>query len=147
MYMTRILKSPRAPAKSFLRISVEEAAGDPDMFNVAKMTILAGAALFANSTTNTAKSYDRYVEVVNSAHLAIVSFYASNIGSDSWQADILGNAMLPPGKHVRINLDDGSSYCRFDLKTRFADGSSVIRHDVDVCSVTKFTLTDGSVRP
>ncbi|WP_158922748.1 hypothetical protein [Acidisphaera sp. S103] len=117
------------------------------MFNVTKMTILTGAALFAVSVTSSAKSHDRYVEIVNDSHLAIVSFYASNIGSDSWQADVLGTAMLPPGKHLRINLDDGSSYCRFDLKTRFIDGTSVVRHDGDICSVTQYTLTDGSARP
>jgi hypothetical protein len=112
------------------------------MFNVMKMTILAGSVLFATTMTSSAKNYDRYVEVVNNSHLAITSFYASNIGSDSWEEDILGNGVLPSGNHVRVNLDDGTSYCRFDLKTRFADGTSVIRRNVDICSVTQYTLTD-----
>jgi hypothetical protein len=112
------------------------------MFNVMKMTILAGSVLFATTMTSSAKNYDRYVEVVNNSHLAITSFYASNIGSDSWEEDILGHGVLPSGNHVRVNLDDGTSYCRFDLKTRFADGTSVIRRNVDICSVTQYTLTD-----
>jgi hypothetical protein len=112
------------------------------MFNVTKMTILAGTALFASTMTSSANNYDRYVDVVNNSHVAVTSFYASNVGSDSWQEDILGTGVLPPGQHVRINLDDGTSYCRFDLKTRFADGTSVIRRNVDICSVTKYTLTD-----
>lgn len=116
------------------------------MFNMTQMTVLAGAALLAVSITGSAKSYDRRVDVVNDTHLAIVSFYASNIDSDNWQADILGNAMLAPGRHLRVNLDDGSSYCRFDLKARFIDGSSIVRHDVDICAITQYSVTDGSVR-
>ena len=116
------------------------------MLSAAKMTVLAGATLFTIGAMPSAESSDRRVEVVNGSHLAIVSFYASNIDSDRWQADILGNAMLPPGRHIRVNLDDGSSYCRFDLKARFIDGSSIIRHDVDICSITRYTLTDGSAR-
>ena len=112
------------------------------MFNVTKMTVLAGAALFSTTITSSAKNYDRSIEVVNNSHLAITSFYASNITSDSWEGDILGHGVLPPGTHVRVNLDDGTSYCRFDLKTRFADGTSVIRRNVDICSVTLYTLTD-----
>jgi hypothetical protein len=112
------------------------------MFNVTKMTILAGAALFASTMTGSANTYDRTVDVVNNSHLAITSFYASNVGSDSWEEDILGNGVLPPGYHVRVDLDDGTSYCHFDLKTRFADGTSVIRRDVDICAVTKYTLTN-----
>ncbi|HEX4368311.1 MAG TPA: hypothetical protein VH023_15845 [Rhodopila sp.] len=116
------------------------------MLNAAKTTVLAAATLFTIGAMPSAKSSDRHVDVVNNSHLPIVSFYASNIDSDRWQADILGNAMLLPGRHLRVNLDDGSSYCRFDLKARFADGSSVVRHDVDICSITRYTLTDGSAR-
>ena len=116
------------------------------MFDMTKLTVLAGAALLAIGVTGSAKSYDRRLDLVNGSGLAIVSFYASNIDSDGWQADVLGSATLPPGKHLRINLDDGSSYCRFDLKARFVDGTSVVRHDVDICSITRYTLTDGSAR-
>jgi hypothetical protein len=112
------------------------------MFNITKMTILAGAALFATAMTSSAKNYDRSIEIVNNSHLAITSFYASNIGSDSWEGDLLGKGVLPSGTHVRVNLDDGTSYCRFDLKTRFADGTSVVRRNVDICAITQFTLTD-----
>lgn len=116
------------------------------MFSVAKMTVLAAAALFTAGAAPSASGQDRLVDVVNNSGLPVVSFYASNIGSDSWQSDILGTAMLLPGRHLRVNLDDGSSYCRFDLKARFADGSSIVRHDVDICSITRYTLTDGSTR-
>jgi len=79
---------------------------------------------------------------VNTSHLAITSFYASNTGTDSWEEDILGNRVLPAGYHVRVNLNDGSSYCRFDLRTRFADGTIVVRRNVDVCSTAQYTLND-----
>ncbi len=112
------------------------------MFNISKMTIIAGAALFGLAATGSAKAWDKRIDVVNASHLPIVNFYASNVGTDSWEEDILGTGILPPGYQVRVNLDDGTSYCHFDLKTRFADGSSVIRRDVDICAVTRFTLYD-----
>jgi hypothetical protein len=112
------------------------------MFNLTKLTIIAGAALFGANGASSGTAYDRDIEVVNNSHLTITSFYASNVGTDSWEDDILGNRVLPAGYRVRVNLDDGSSYCRFDLRTRFADGTIVVRRNVDVCSTAKYTLTD-----
>jgi hypothetical protein len=112
------------------------------MFNLTGLTIVAYAGLFVASGVSSASAYDRHVEVVNDSHLPVTSFFASNIGTDSWEEDILGNHVLPPGFHVRVNLEDGSSYCRFDLKTRFADGTIVVRRNVDICAVATYTLTD-----
>jgi hypothetical protein len=114
------------------------------MFGTAQTTILADAALCAISVTSSVRNWDRRVDVVSDAHLAIVGLHASDIDSDSWQADILGSAMLPPGKHPQVNLDDGSFCCRSDLQARFVDGTSALRHDVDICSIARYAMTGGS---
>ncbi len=94
------------------------------MFNLNRMTIVAGATLFGLAAANSARAYDKHVEVVNASHSTITAFYASNIGTDYWYYDILGRNVLPPGYQVMVNMDDGTSYCRFDLKTTFADVSA-----------------------
>jgi len=106
------------------------------------ISMIAGAALFGMTAVSVADTYDRHVELDNQSDSTITQFFASNVGTDNWQEDVLGSYVLPPGYHVRINLDDGTGYCHFDFKTIFRDGSTVVRHDINVCAVTKYTLTD-----
>jgi hypothetical protein len=92
--------------------------------------------------TRTANAYDRHIELENRSHTTIVGFYASNIGTNEWQEDILGSDMLRPGYRIRLDLDDGSGYCHFDFMTVFRDGTKVVRNDVNVCSLDVYTLRD-----
>jgi hypothetical protein len=113
------------------------------MFNINKMTIVAGAALLGLAASGPAMAYGRSVEVVNHTRVAVLSFFASNVGTDSWEEDILGADVLPPGYRVHVDLNnEGSRYCNFDLKARLADGSAVVRRNVDVCTNPTFTLFD-----
>jgi hypothetical protein len=111
------------------------------MFNGFKTMLVAGVAFCGVAASVPAMAYDRHVEVVNRSSETITGFYASNVGAETWEEDILGNRVLPPGYQIRVNLDDGSGYCHFDFKTNFRDGTSVIRHNVDVCAITQYTLT------
>jgi len=94
-----------------------------------------------------ADSSDRHVEVVNKSRLAITGLAVSVDGLDDHDGsaigddDILGPNVLPPGYHVRINLDDGSGRCRFDFKVRLSDGRIVATHDFDVCSHGAYNVT------
>jgi hypothetical protein len=83
---------------------------------------------------------DREVFLNNRSDSTIVAFYASNVGTNSWEENILDGNEVDPGYRVHINLDDGSGYCRFDVKTVFADGTYVVRHDVNVCAVRDYTI-------
>jgi hypothetical protein len=62
-----------------------------------------------------AEAADRRVEVVNASGRTMTEFYASNTNRSSWEEDILGNDVLPAGRSVTINIDDGSGACRFDF--------------------------------
>ena len=88
-----------------------------------------------------ADSYDRDITLINGSHQTITHFYASNVGSRSWEEDILHGSVLPPGRSVVINMDDGTGYCHFDFKTVTRFGP-VVRPDVDVCGIETYTLTD-----
>lgn len=90
--------------------------------------------------TGGSTSVDRRVTIINNTNTAIREFYGSNVGADSWQEDILGADVLPAGRSVTINFDDGSGYCTFDFKAVFVDGSSLVDQNVDVCTTGRVTF-------
>jgi len=104
--------------------------------------IVVAAIGLMGATAGTANAYDRHIELENRSHTTIVSFYASNVGTNDWQEDILGSDMLWPGYQTRINLDDGTGYCHFDFLTVFRDGTRVVQNNVDVCAVSVYALND-----
>ena len=56
----------------------------------------------------------------------------------TWQEDILGDDVVPPGKDVRINVDDGSGHCKYDFKAVFDDGDALIRRNINVCEIRSY---------
>lgn len=100
------------------------------------------AALGVLSLAAGASAADRRVKVINETAVPLVEFYASNIGTNDWEEDILGTDVLPSGASVTVNIDDGSGYCKFDFKGVFEDGDEVVSERVDVCSTGVFTFTD-----
>jgi hypothetical protein len=98
--------------------------------------------LLVQMSTEVQAAYDRRVVVYNNTSSTMRAFHASNIGTVDWQEDILGTDVLRPGRRVRINIDDGTGYCRFDFKAVFSDGTKVIRRNVNVCEVGSWTISD-----
>jgi hypothetical protein len=88
-----------------------------------------------------AMAEDRRVKIINETDHTIVQFYASNVGQNDWEEDILGSDMLRPGQAVTVNIDDGSGYCKYDFKAVFSDGDVLIRHNIDVCQVSVYRYT------
>jgi hypothetical protein len=104
------------------------------------LSSLALAACDTGTTYSSGGGYNRNVLVVNNSGLTVTQFYGSNIGSTSWEEDILGANVLPAGSSVNVNFDDGSGYCTFDFKAVFADGSSVVENGIDVCATSQVTI-------
>lgn len=88
------------------------------------------------------RQLDRRVTVVNRTRYTIMELYASNVGENDWQEDMLGRDVLPAGRSVRINIDDGTGYCLYDFKGVFEDGDVVSTRRVNVCEVSTFTFTE-----
>ena len=55
-----------------------------------------------------ANALDRRVRLINESSETIQEFHASNTGRNRWEEDILGQQVVPPGRSVVINLNDGS---------------------------------------
>ncbi len=110
----------------------------PTRFALPRFAFPAFAALLLASALP-ARAEDRRVEIVNNTGYTITNFYGSNTGSNSWEEDILGKDLLPPGGSVVINFDDASGYCMFDFKAVFEDGDEIVDEKIDVCTIGTFT--------
>ena len=102
--------------------------------------VLAGVA--APATSVLADNQDRRVKIINETKHTMVRFYASNSSRTSWEEDILGQSVLPAGRSVVINIDDGTGACMFDFKAVFDDGDELIRNRVNVCQISEYRYTE-----
>ncbi len=98
------------------------------------------ALIAAQMVATSTQAADRKVTVVNNSGYTIVEFRGSNVGSDSWEEDILGQDVLENGASVQINFDDGTGHCKFDFLATFDDGDELKQENIDVCSVGTFTI-------
>jgi hypothetical protein len=88
-----------------------------------------------------ASALDQRLEITNTSRWAIVELYAARPGTGAWEKDILGDDYLQPGNSVVVKIDDGSGYCRFDLKIVFDDGAERIHRSVDVCDSGNYFIS------
>ena len=89
-----------------------------------------------------AAAVDRRVKIINETTFDMVEFYGSNVGTDSWEEDLLGDDILPAGSFFIVNFDDGSGYCMFDFLGVFEDGDEVIKRRVNVCQIGTFRFAE-----
>ncbi len=97
--------------------------------------VLAVAALIGDG----AGAADRRVEIVNNTGHIMTHFYASRVGAASWDADILGEDTVGNGNSFPVLLSDGTGACRFDFRAIFQGDAVLVKRDVDVCSISRFT--------
>ncbi|WP_181703228.1 hypothetical protein [Chthonobacter albigriseus] len=104
--------------------------------------VACAAAVALVSVAGSAFALDRRVRVINETSSEIREFYASNVGANTWEEDILGQDMLGAGENIIINIDDGTGYCKYDFKAVLEDGREAIQEDVNVCEVATFRFTE-----
>ena len=101
-----------------------------------------GAALMVASIAAPAVAQDRRVRIINDTNHTMVRFYASNSSRTDWEEDILGRAVLPSGRSVVVNIDDGSGACLYDFKAVFDDGDELTRGQINVCKISEYRYTE-----
>ncbi len=102
----------------------------------AAIAALVGLIFLATAVPSQAEN--RRVRIINETSWTMVEFYASNVGAETWEEDILGYDILSSGDSVMMNIDDGTGYCLYDFKAVFADGDVLIRERVDVCTISSY---------
>ena len=109
------------------------------IFGAALVALLAIASF---STPGTAARLNRHVRIHNDTSVTMERFYASNVGADNYEEDILGDDVIESGDTWNINIDDGTGYCKYDLLAVFKDGTRGRKNNVNVCSVSGFYFND-----
>lgn len=94
----------------------------------------------SNAGVAASSSANRNVTIVNNTGRTIWRFYGSNVGTNSWEEDILGSTVLSNGESAVVNFDDGTGFCNFDLKAEFQNGDSSVRNNVNVCTAVAVTF-------
>jgi hypothetical protein len=106
-----------------------------------KLKLIGGIAIVvAQLTATSLHAADRKVNIVNNSGYTIVQFQGSNVGTSSWEEDILGTDLLEHGQSVSINFDDGTGHCKFDFLVTFEDGDELKEENIDVCSIGTYTI-------
>lgn len=104
------------------------------------------AAVALVSVSSAAEAADdgknRVVLVENISNQSLNYLYASPITSKTWEEDLLGDRVLSQGQSIEANIDNGTNECQYDLRAVMADGREVIRRNINVCAVSKWTIGD-----
>jgi hypothetical protein len=111
------------------------------MFKISGYLIMAGSILctLQAATGPPASAMDRWIELTNNTRMAVVEIYIAHVRTERWNVDLLGADLLAPASSVWVSIDDGGG-CRFDLKTVFDDGTTVIRRNVDICAAERYAI-------
>lgn len=116
------------------------------MPTLSRVLILVAACALILITVPSAKTAipqeDRRVRVINRTSSPIYHFYASNVDSDSWEEDILGDRVIPPGRSAVVNIDDGTGHCFYDLKVVLLNERYAIKRKFNVCTQASWTVVD-----
>jgi len=113
------------------------------MFRIWGSAVIAGSilAVLQTATGPPASAFERRIELTNKTRFTIIEVEVARVGTGRWERDLLGDDILLPAQSVLVDIDDGKGYCRFDFKTVFDDGTSLIRRDIDVCAVERFAIS------
>jgi hypothetical protein len=104
------------------------------MLNVSNTVSAASLVfLFYSSAGSPARSGERHVVLTNNSPQVIVEIYASDDGAENWQEDLLGSAVLLPGRAVFVDIDDRNGNCRIDIKSVLDNGSHLVNRRVSAC--------------
>ena len=102
-------------------------------------------ALSACETSGTGMSVssgdniNRVVNINNNTGMTMTHFYASNSQMSSWGPEQLGpSTVLPSGRAVSINFDDGTGACVYDFRARFSNGQELKKFGVNVCVISNY---------
>lgn len=106
------------------------------MMQFARRAFIGAAVLALAAGSALAQQYDRRMVVHNNTSETIMYLYSTNTGTADWGGDILGSSVIPSGEAIMVDFNDGSGYCRMDIRAEFADGSSAEVRRVNVCEET-----------
>jgi hypothetical protein len=94
---------------------------------------------------NGAVSFD----LTNKTNRNIERFFASPANVSSWEEDILGTQVLPPGQKTKITIEDGRPDCMYSFLATLgpaSDGSvgrgDMVQSQINICNLNDWGFVD-----
>ena len=106
--------------------------------------VLALTALHANARDG----YDRSFRFVNQSNAIVYSIHATDVATDSWGPDLLGNDVVQPGESTVVRPRQNRGYCRYDVRIVFnrANGPSQTIPNVNLCELRELATNGNGPR-
>jgi hypothetical protein len=86
----------------------------------------------------------RWIEVVNRSNTTIREFYMTDVDTNGWGDDRLGQSVVEPGQSMRVlpnARQRARAYCMYDLKVVFANERTAERRQVNLCTASQFVCS------
>jgi hypothetical protein len=92
---------------------------------------------------NVVRADPRDFTLVNDSTVTIREAYVSSSTLTSWEEDVLGSDVLPPGSRVNVTFSSFSSGdCSYDIKVVGMGNETGYLWAVDLCSTATVTFTN-----
>ena len=111
--------------------------------------------LFAAALMTPVMAESLKFDIINKSKFDVTEIYASPVGTDDWEEDMLGDTdLLKSGDTVTATIKSAAkcskgAKARYDLKFVFEDdgdkdetNNSVIEKNIDLCDTGSYTLSD-----
>ncbi len=105
-----------------------------------KKFLLLVCALLAVALPMTLRAADQDFTLINKTGFDIHSVFVSPHGTEDWEEDVLGRAVLINGDHVDIKFSRDDKAKRWDLKVTDKDGKGYIWENINLFEVAKITV-------
>ncbi len=107
------------------------------------LALLVLALSFVTVAPAVARADPRDFTLVNESSVTIGYAYVSPADVGDWEADVLGDDVLPPQQRVNITFsNDTAGRCSYDIKVVGTAGETGYLWAVDLCATATVTFTD-----
>jgi hypothetical protein len=116
----------------------------PRLLVGATLALVAALTLLAGTPQRTLADDPRDFTLVNDSQITIREVYVSASDVQSWQDDVLGNDVLPPGEqlNIRFNPNDADAgKCMYDIRVVGTNGAEGRMNAVNLCQTTTVTFS------
>jgi hypothetical protein len=113
------------------------------MYKIWGSAFIAGSILcvLETATGPPVRAFDRQLELTNNTRMSIFEVQIARVGTERWERDLLGDDILLPAQSLTVDIGDAEGHCNFDFKTVFDNGITLIRRNIDVCTVERFGVS------
>ena len=85
---------------------------------------------------------NRNITIYNNSDYQVYRVYYGVPGNEYYARDLLGDEVLNPNYHIRVNVDNGRGNCTYMLKAVTQSNETVWEKTLNVCSESSWTLTN-----